>query len=156
MNAALQTFKLPSDPEKALLKTFEVICDLEHIYHDEIDAMKKSDTKAFLLLQDKKLQNAELYQSCVHQIMKRKAEMKDVNPDIKNMLKQKQAEFAELSRTNLNEIKRMQRAVSRLGETVRKATKDAAKRLRGVSYNEAGQMHNQEERTVSVAINETA
>jgi len=156
MNETLHTFKLPSDPEKALLKTFEVISDLEQIYKDEIDAMKNSNTQDFLKLQDRKLQHAELYQNCVQQIMKRKDEIKDIKADIKMMLKQKQIDFAALSKTNLNEIERMQRAVGRLGETIRKAAKDAAKRIHSISYSETGEVHKKEERSVSVAINETA
>ncbi len=151
-----EAFILSQNPEKALQDTIETIEALQDVYVRETQSLKAANTQDFLALQDEKLQTAQKYQSSIKQILKRKEEMQTVSPALKAKLQDMQEGFSQTSKSNLEEIQRMQRTVDRLGNTIRKAAKETARRLRGHSYSQTGKIEGEDKKTVSMGINETA
>jgi len=147
---------LSASPEKALKEVIATIEDLRSLYIAENLALEAADTNAFMGLQDKKLETAKLYQSGIEQIMARKDEMKRVDPALKRKLTRMQEDFHDITSKNKTSIKRMQRTMDRLSNTIRNAAKDAVNRQQATSYGECGRLHMTDKRMVSTGITETA
>jgi len=155
-NASYEGIILSAAPEKAMAEMMDTIDDLRSVYIAENLALENSDTKAFMGLQDKKFETARLYQQGIEQIMARKDEMRRVDPALKRKLERMQADFAQLAAINKDSIKRMQRTMDRLNNTIRSAAKDAVNKQQATSYGEHGRLHTTEKRVVSTGISETA
>jgi len=147
---------LSASPEKAMTEMMETIDDLRTVYIAENKALKNADTKTFMALQDQKFETARHYQQGIEQILERKDEMRRVDPVLKRRLERMQADFSQLAETNKDAIKRMQRTMDRLNDTIRSATKDAVNQQQATSYGEHGRLHTTEKRVVSTGISETA
>jgi len=147
---------LSASPDKAMHEMMETIDDLRSVYIAENLALEKADTKAFMGLQDKKFATARLYQHGIEQILARKDEMRRVDPALKRKLERMQSDFSQLAATNKEAIKRMQRTMDRLNNTIRSAAKDAVNKQQATSYGEHGRLHTTEKRVVSTGISETA
>ncbi|MCB9982319.1 MAG: hypothetical protein H6861_01420 [Rhodospirillales bacterium] len=147
---------LSADPNKAMQEMMDVIDHMRGVYIRETDALEHMDTKGFLALQDEKIQATNIYKSGIEDILQRKNEMKSVQPNLKKQLERMQAEFAALSSQNMVALKRMQRTMERLGQTVQKAAKESVNRQRAFSYTPSGQLQHDERKGISTGISETA
>lgn len=147
---------LSQDPNTAMHEMMSTIDELRGIYQRETEALEISDTKAFLAMQESKLNAARKYQDGIEQIIERKNNMKSANPLLRKRLEEMQKDFFELSSKNLEALSRMHRTTERLGNTIRSAARDAAKKQRAFSYGETGSLHTQEKKSVSMGISETA
>ena len=147
---------LPKDPNSAVKHILGSIQRLASVYEQENDALSKADTKSFFSLQEEKLSAARLYEFGVKELLKRKEDVKRVNPDLQTKLKETQARFSELAQTNMDSLSRMQRSVERLGNTLRNAARDAARKDRIYSYGETGRVDNTHKKPISTGISETA
>lgn len=134
----------------------DVIDRMRGVYVRETEALEDMDTKGFIALQDEKIQATNIYKSGVEDILRRKCEMKAVNPALKRDLERMQADFAALSSKNMDALKRMQRTMERLGQTVQRAAKESVNKQRAFSYGESGKIHNDERKSVSIGVSETA
>lgn len=152
----LKPFALSRDPTIALQETMKTIDQLRNVYARETDALSDADTRMFLQIQDEKLEAARNYQMSIEEVLRRKNEMKDVNPALREKLAAMQKEFSELAKQNLEALKRMQSSIERLGGTIRSAAKEAAKKQRTYSYSESGKIHSDTNKTVSMGVIETA
>ena len=146
---------LSASPEKAMSEMMETIDSLRSIYIEENKALDDVDTKAFMALQSKKFETAKLYQQSVAEILSRKDEMRRIDPSLKRRLERMQADFSKLANENKDAIKRMQRTMDRLNNTIRNAAKDAVNKQQATSYGECGKLHTTEKRVVSTGISET-
>ncbi|HOO82286.1 MAG TPA: flagellar protein FlgN [Alphaproteobacteria bacterium] len=147
---------LSADPNKAMQEMMDVIDRMRGVYVRETEALEDMDTKGFIALQDEKIQATNIYKSGVEDILRRKCEMKAVNPALKRDLERMQADFAALSSKNMDALKRMQRTMERLGQTVQRAAKESVNKQRAFSYGESGKIHNDERKSVSIGVSETA
>lgn len=148
---------LSADPNRAMQEMMDTIDTLRGVYIRETDALNNTDTKAFLELQEKKLDIARKYQMGIEDLLARKDQMKTVNPLLKNRLATMQKEFAELADRNMEALKRMQRCTERLGAVIMNAAKESASKQRAVAYGQCGTMKDRnEKKTVSMGISETA
>lgn len=148
---------LPRDTNAALKNIMGTIKCLEKIYLDEETALKSTDTKAFLSLQDKKIDAALNYQNAMSQMMERKDEIKHADKAIKDSMQEAHNHFKAISQRNLEAIERMQRCTERLGNTIRSAAIKAAQAERGHTYGQSGDISDQAKRkSVSAGLNETA
>lgn len=154
-SAAEQAF-LSRDPNKAILEMMETITDLRAVYAEETKALQDADTVTFLNIQDRKLESARKYQKSIEEILLRKEEMRQVDVSQKKKLEAMQADFANLTKENMEALGRMQRTMERLGNTVRSAAKEAVNRQRAYSYGEQGVLKNNENKVVSTGVSETA
>ena len=148
---------LSSDPGIAMQEMMDTIDTLRAVYVRETDALVVADTKAFLALQEEKLEAARAYQETVQEFLTRKEEMKNVNPLMKKQLEDMQSEFSSLAKKNMDALQSMQRSVERLGSTIRNAAKDSAQKERAVSYGEGGRLQSTEQKVISTgSVSETA
>ena len=147
---------LSAAPDQAINEMMETIDALRSVYIEENKALEDTDTKAFMALQDKKFETAKLYQRGIEEIIARKDEMRRVDPSLKRKLERMQADFGKLAATNKDALKRMQRTMDRLNNTIRNAAKDAVNKQQATSYGECGRLHTTEKRVVSTGISETA
>lgn len=152
-----KALKLSSNPSKAVGEMIETITRLHGIYELETEALLKSDTKAFMALQNDKLDSARDYQDGIAQLLMRREEMKNIAPDLRAKLEQMQAEFGKLTGRNLKAIERMQKAMNRFGGTLREAAREAVKKERTTSYNANGCISTNSMKSISAGtISETA
>lgn len=151
-----RTHFLATDPHKAMQEMMDTIDRVRSVYERETEALENLDTRAFLSLQEEKIETTGVYKSGIEDILRRKDEMKDIDPKIKRELERMQADFVKLSSKNMSALKRMQRTMGRLGETVQRIAKDSAKKQRAFSYGQSGRMADDENKRVSIGVSETA
>lgn len=149
-------FKLSSNPKKAMQEMMDAIDELRFVYEQETSALMESDAKRFLALQDNKLATARNYQRGIEQMLERKEEMKNADPELRTKLRDMQADFSQLARKNMVALERMQKAMDRFGGTLREAAKEAVKKDRATSYTANGAMAIDEVKQISTGISETA
>ena len=118
-----ETRALSADPARAMQDMMSTIDALRAVYAEETLALKSSDSPAFFALQDKKIHVAQEYHDRLSAFVARKDEMLKTNPDLKSLLRKKQAEFNDTSRENLEALDRMRRTVDRLGARIMKAAR---------------------------------
>jgi hypothetical protein len=147
---------LSATPEKAMNEMMETIDMLRDVYVEENKALQSVDTKGFMNLQEKKLETAKLYQKGIEEIVARKDEMRRVDPTLKRRLERMQEDFSAIAAENKEALKRMQRTVERLTDTIRSAAKDAVNQHQATSYGDSGRLQSTEKRVVSTGISETA
>lgn len=147
---------LSADPNRAIQEMMETIDSVRTIVMKETESLETANTKAFLDIQQQKLEAARKYQNGIESMLERSSEMKHVNPLLKKRLVQMQQEFSTLTAKNLEALKRMQRSTERLGEVIMGAAKTAAKSQRTVAYGETGVITGAERKAVSMGVSETA
>lgn len=147
---------LPRDPNKAIGEIIQVIGNLHDVYERETQALEASNTKAFMAVQDEKLEAARKYQLSIGEFMKRRTEMKAADPQVNIKLQVLQEKFRDLTLKNKTALEQMQRSVERLGNTLRGIAKEAVQKDRVFSYGENGQIDVDKARPVSTGIIETA
>lgn len=150
-----ENFALSPDPKKAIQDMMQTIDALRNVYVAETMALAKSDTSAFLGLQDKKIEAAQNYHTGISEFLARKDEILTVHPDLKSLIRKKQEEFSEIARENLDALDRMRRTVDRMGNRIMQAARDAATR-EGVTYGKSGNMSGYKNRPVTMGLNESA
>ncbi len=148
---------LNANPKKALEGVHNIIDRLHVVYTAETHALENSDARAFMALQEEKISAARDYQDAIEQLVSRKDEFVAADPALKTSLTEKQQLFSELSRRNLAALERMQKSMTRFGDTLRNAVKDIAIRQRSSSYTSLGTMAAEEAKRISSgSISQTA
>lgn len=146
---------LSANPAKAVEDMMSVISVLGNVYARETTALEKSDTESFLSLQEEKFNAARLYEAGIAELLERKAEIKTIDARSKQRLERMQQDFSALAKKNLEALSRMQRSVEKLGNTIRSAAKEAARKDRTFSYGQNGLVDIDENKPVSTGISET-
>lgn len=149
-----KAFILSGDPNKAMQQMMETIDSLRSVYKEENEALRNSDTKRFLGLQDSKIAIARNYQDGAQQLLERKGDLKHIDVALKEQLNDMQNEFSGLMSENLKELDRMRRGVNRLNDRIMSSARESA-RKKNVNYSQAGSL-NLNERAVSIGLNESA
>jgi prefoldin subunit 5 len=150
-----QALAFSADPNLAMQEMMSVIDALRSVYVRENEVLAASDARAFVEIQKEKFEAAQKYQAGVEDLMKRKESMKSASPVLKNRLVEMEKEFSQISEKNIEALKRMQRCVERVGQTIMNAAKDAARKRRAVAYGESGALRG-DAKTVSMGVSETA
>lgn len=150
------SLKLSRDRNGAINEVMDVIKALSKVYEHETDALRNSDTKTFMALQQNKLAAAHDYQSAMAQMIARKNELNDLDPSMKDRLEKLHDNFSEISKENMKAIERMQRCTEKLGNTIRNAAIQSIQKDRGYSYTENGDIPTTSRRkAVSSGLSET-
>jgi DNA uptake protein ComE-like DNA-binding protein len=147
---------LSSNPEQAMREAIQSIEVLQDVYKRETSALKQADMKEFAAIQNEKLEAAKYYQRSVEDIVRRKDEMKSINPAFKEKLKSMQNNFAVLAQRNMDALSRTQRNLQRVGETIQRAAKEAVRKNSTTPYGQHGKLEVQSKRALSTGISETA
>ena len=143
-------------PEAAMQEMMVTIDQIRDVYTRETEALDATNTHAFLEMQQEKLQAARKYQLGIEDIMRRRDEFKNISPLTKKRLADMQAEFAAITRKNMEALDRMQRCVHRMGETISAAAREAAAKHTTFSYGQSGRANVNVKQAVSMGISETA
>ncbi len=152
-----EEFVLSPKPKKAMQEMMETIDQLRAVYIRETEALTNSDAKSFMALQDEKLASARKYQSGISQILQRKDEMKQVDPELRTRLEQMQGDFSELAKENMEALERMNRCMTQLGNTLQKAAAENARKSRTFAYTSNGVVNADEAKSITTgSISETA
>lgn len=148
--------KKPVDMRTAVVDVIETIRALNTLYSEETDALKRSDSKAFMALQDQKIKSAQEYHNKMAHILAYKEDVKRIDAPLKDRLRQLQNEFQAISKENVAAIERMQRCTERLGNRLRTAAVNSAQQQRSFSYSETGAIPNAtQKKVVSSGVSET-
>lgn len=148
---------LSGDPNTALRQMIGMIEKLQALYEQEVKVLQATDSKAFMDMQDEKVEAIRTYQIGISQLLERKDELKKADPAIRNKLKAMHADFSKQSRKNLEALARMRRCTERLGNTLRHAAIMAAQQQRTFSYGETGAIAGSaRNKAVSSGVSETA
>ena len=151
-----RTTLLSRDTNAAVKDVMDIIKALGKVYNEETEALKKTDTKKFMAMQDKKIAAAHEYQSAMAQMIARKNELKNADPAMKDRLQKLHDNFSDISKENIQAIDRMQRCTERLGNTIRNAAIKTVQHQRGYSYGETGSIPNtSRKKAVSSGLSET-
>lgn len=147
---------LSHDPALALNEMMMTIDALRQVYVAETAALKASDTKGFLSLQDAKIEAAQKYHDGFTEFMLRKDEMAKTNPEARKLFGRKQQEFSKIAAENLDALGRMNRITDRLGQRIMRAARENAARD-GVAYGSGGDMNLHRNKVLSTgSLNESA
>jgi len=131
---------LPGNTNHAIGNVIAAAEALEDIYCAEINALKKTDTNAFMALQNNKIEAAQNYYSVMTQILERKNELKNIDPDTKKKLREMHTRFNDTTEQNMQMVKRMRRCTAKLGDTLRNAAVRAAQKESNFSYGSNGKI----------------
>ncbi len=147
---------LSRDTNAAMNDVMDIIKTLGKVYDEETEALKRTDTKTFMAMQERKIAVAHEYQSAMAQMIARKNELKNADPTMKDRLRKLHDNFSAISEENMNAIERMQRCTERLGNTIRNAAIKSAQTQRGYSYSQTGAIPNtSQKKAVSSGLSET-
>jgi len=152
--ASEKPFILSRDPNTAMQEMMHTIDALRSIYLEENEALEQSDTHRFISLQDRKLAAARNYQLGARQILERRAELKKIDPALKQNLAQMQEEFSEITAKNMTALGRISKAVERLNERIMQLARETVSKD-GVNYSASGSLENGQ-RPLSIGLNESA
>ena len=141
-------------PEKVLASLLALIKDLKNIYAQEVSAIKRGDTKAFLSFQPRKELLSRDYELRVKEVQARSAAIKMVDPALRNRIAMEQAELAILAEQSMTLAHRMAKSMQRLHERLIEAARHAVQQDK-IQYGSAGIMaESGSAKPIATAINE--
>lgn len=155
IDASAKAFVLSRNPDRAMQEMMETIDALRTLYVEENDALTSADTKRFLALQERKQDAARLYRDGAEQMIRRRDEFKDINPETRAKFTALQDEFSTLTSENLAALARLRGAVQRLGDRIMKAARDAAHKS-SPNYGARGNLNNTGKKALSIGVYESA
>lgn len=156
MKITVQDTGMIQESDQAMNDIMQTIDLLRDVYIRETEALDKADADTFMALQGEKVQKAGDYQRGIQTILSRKEEMRKADPALKQKLHAMQADFAELGRKNMEALQRMKKSTERLGETIRSAARETARKSSIFSYGENGVVNSTSRKPISTGISETA
>lgn len=156
-NRYAQSVKLASNPKRAIQDMMETIDNLRNVYERETEALKRSDIRSFMELQEEKIYSARNYQDGITQLLSRKEELKNVDIETRENLELMQKEFSALAKRNMKALEKMQKTMERFGGTLREAARDAVKKDHSTNYTSKGRMDLDDAKRITTGtISETA
>lgn len=147
---------LPRDPNRAIEEMIITIDRLRGIYERETHALEEVDAQGFMAEQEEKFLIATLYQNRMQEAMQRKLELRTANPELKSRLERMQSEFSELTFRNMKALKKMQKTMDRLSNTIRRVAREETKKQRTFSYGANGTLNDDSKKRISMSVSETA
>ncbi len=151
---ARKNYRLSSNSNQAMQEMMSTIDRLRFSLIEETKVLKEADTKAFLSLQDEKLDVARDYLEGMSQMLSRKDELKAADPALKDRLEKMRVEFSEIAHENHAALQRMKNGMKRLGERIMETARETAKKEDQLIYGASGQMRRGLKATIG--INESA
>lgn len=135
-----KNYKVPADTNLALTHTIVAVNALADVLQRETQALKDTKTKAFMDLQDEKVEAGRLYELLVTTLMDRGSAVKKADPKLKARLQSMQTRFGEIAAENLKWLERMKNATGRLGETIMREARKSAEKQTQFAYGATGTM----------------
>ncbi|MEM6781741.1 MAG: flagellar protein FlgN [Pseudomonadota bacterium] len=145
---------LSKDPKKAMQEMMEIIDNLRGIMASENEALNNADTKAFIAIQDEKIQAARVYQDGINQMIARKEDMRKAPESMKAQLEDMRTDFLKLADENLEALERMRKGMSRLSDRIMNLAKSEASKSQKFVYGSHGKLEGSGK--ASIGVNERA
>lgn len=145
---------LSHDPKKAMQEMMDIIDQLRVVMREENEALKNTDTKAFIAIQDRKIEAARVYQDSVNQMIARKEDMKRAPEKMKVQLEAMRADFLTLAEENLEALERMRKGMARLSDRIMNLAKSEAAESQKFVYGAHGKLEGSGK--ASIGVNERA
>ena len=141
-------------PEHVLTSLLGLMGSLKNIYTEEVDAMKRNDTKTFMELQPDKQALTRDYEMRVKEIQARAAAIKESDPALRQRVIEEQNELHILADRSQQAALRMAEAIRRLQERLMFAAREAIAQEK-IQYTQRGSMHGADiGKPIATAINE--
>ncbi|MGH1399284.1 MAG: hypothetical protein ACRBCT_08735 [Alphaproteobacteria bacterium] len=147
---------LSEDPAQAINEMMETINVMRALYVRENECLEASDARSFLELQQEKMETAQKYQRSITEIMTRRDEIKQADPELKDRLAELYGAFSEDLQRNQSVLSRMQKTTDRLKQTISRATREAVQKQSALNYGKSGALNNDPKKIVSSGLIETA
>ena len=141
---------LHREPKKAMQEMMDIISALRSVMQEENQALKNVDTQRFLAVQDKKIEQAKLYQSGVHQMMARKDEMKGAPKALHQRLEVMREDFLMLAEENMGAMERMRKGMARMSERIMTIAKTEAEKAQKFAYGYHGKLEGSGKASIGV------
>lgn len=141
---------LSREPKKAMQEMMDIITALRSVMQEENEALKNVDTERFLAVQDKKIEQAKLYQNGVHQMMARKDEMKGAPKALHQKLEMMREEFLTLAEENMSALERMRKGMARMSERIITVAKIEAEKAQKFAYGYHGKLEGSGKASIGV------
>lgn len=149
----------PVDTDRTTMRNVEELISateaLIQIYEQETEALKASDTKTFLSLQDNKIEISQQYQDIHVNITAQKEALAALPVTLKDKLKDMDLKFKTTAQKNLKALNTMEKSMSRLNTRILNAAKGAIQEKRA-RYGADGTLNNEQNKRISISINESA
>lgn len=135
-----ESYTVPADINVALLHTIISVTALRDVMIRENEALEHSNTRAFMDMQDEKVEVARRYDLLVSTLMGRAGEIKLADGKLKAQLERLQDSFGTTAKTNRERIERMRNATKLLGERIMKSARAEAEHMTQFAYGPTGKM----------------
>lgn len=143
-----------TSPEYVLTSLLGLMGSLKSIYTEEIDAMKRNDTKTFMELQPDKQALTRDYEMRVKEIQARAAAIKESDPILRQKVIAEQTELEILADRSQQAALRMAEGIRRLQERLMFAAREAIAQEK-IQYTHRGSLHGADiGKPIATAINE--
>lgn len=133
-------YAVPADINVALLHTIISVTALRDVMIRESEALEHSNTRAFMDMQDEKVEVARRYELLVSTLMDRAAEIKSADAKLRAQLERLQESFGSTAKVNRERIERMRNATKALSERIMKSAREEAQNLTQFAYGSNGRM----------------
>lgn len=145
---------LSKNPDKAMQQMMETIDQMRSQMLAETEALKETNTKEFMRLQDDKITVSRKYMHAYEELMARKEEMKTAKPSLKKKLEEMRKDFAVITKENLTAIDKMSKGMRSLENRIMETARKEAQKEKQFAYGASGQLSNGLKSTIG--INESA
>lgn len=143
---------LARNPDKAMQQMMDTIDVLRDQMVAETNALKDTNTKEFMRLQDDKITVSRRYAKAMEEMMERKEEMRKATPALIEKLKAMRAEFATITEENIVEIEKMSKGMKSLETRIMEAARKEAQKGNQFAYGASGKLN--DGLTSTIGINE--
>jgi len=133
-------YAVPDDINVALLHTIIAVTALRDVMLKENDALAQSSSRAFMALQDEKVEVARRYEILVNALMDRPDEIKSADRKLKEQLQRLQTSFGDVAKTNRDSLDRMRNATRLLSERIMKSARKDIEKQTQFAYGANGAM----------------
>ncbi len=135
-----KAYTVPADINAALSHAILSVVALTNVLARETEALKETKTRAFMELQDEKVEAGRRYEMLVNDLMSRGTMVKKADPKLKAKLQSLQTQFSEIAAENLKWLDRMKNATGKLGETIMREARKSAEKQTQFAYGASGTM----------------
>lgn len=136
-----KSHEIPASLNTALLHTIVAVTTLRDVLARETEALKNTNSREFLDLQDEKVEAARHYESLYNNIVNRPLdEIKTADPKLKEQLLRLEDDVRKTMKANVQAIKRMENATVQLGERIMKSARKTAESMTQFAYGASGMM----------------
>lgn len=143
--------KLPDNPNAAMIEMMYIIDNFRGLMVREAEALESADARAFLELQDEKIEIGRRYETGMSDLLSRKEQIRAADPTLRQRLDAMQKNFHAVTERNLQGIERMKGGTQRLHEKIMLAARETAMNEKRFAYGANGAMQNSARASIGIS-----